>query len=402
MKFTNGDFLDQLEKLQQEVGAILQEIRSYPNGLFLSFWSKSSGISAWYVDLNPKAPVFLKAPDGLQPSLKAKTSPLELFLKAHFKNRVLLNIQWESRWGRVLNLEFPESRGLQLRLFSHGTNAIATAEEKSIAFRRPVELVPIEWMEQAPRIRDSSDQDLWSLHFNSGSSSGGKKVSKDDDVERLQRAIQKIRASTDANQEEKWKNLGLQLQSGTSVELPYPEFGLSENIQKCFEKAKQEKQKQAGREKRLKELQDELQALQSGVAVRPAKKNSEVDLFTAGKSKGQATHLSSGHKIYFGKSAADNLKLLRAGAPSDLWLHVKDLPGSHAVLKKNKKEKLPDSLLKEAGRCLLEHQFRNKLEKYKGQKFEVLCTELRYVKPIKGDKLGRVTHTHASTLIVQL
>ena len=114
--------------------------------------------------------------------------------------------------------------------------------------------------------------------------------------------------------------------------------------------------------------------------------------------KGRTKTLASGHSIFVGKNAADNLKILRAASSWDYWLHLKDYPGAHAILRRNKKEKLTQAQFHEAAMLLVQEHLKKKASELTGEVFDVLLTEVRFVRPIKGDKLGRVNYTNESVL----
>ena len=52
---------------------------------------------------------------------------------------------------------------------------------------------------------------------------------------------------------------------------------------------------------------------------------------------------SAGYEILVGKNNRQNDNLSRKIArKNDLWLHVKDLPGSHVIIRRKDKEEIPD------------------------------------------------------------
>jgi predicted ribosome quality control (RQC) complex YloA/Tae2 family protein len=69
------------------------------------------------------------------------------------------------------------------------------------------------------------------------------------------------------------------------------------------------------------------------------------------------------------------------------------LPSAHMIVFKDKSRALSEDEIKKASIWLLSEVSSNTND-LKGQLFEVLMTECRHVKPIKGDKVGRVNYTH--------
>ncbi|MFN9065949.1 MAG: DUF814 domain-containing protein, partial [Bdellovibrionales bacterium] len=112
-------------------------------------------------------------------------------------------------------------------------------------------------------------------------------------------------------------------------------------------------------------------------------RNREIKGFTASK----------------GKSAQDNLALLRAAKAWDLWLHLRDYPGSHLILSLDKGQSVPQEVLNEAALWLAESSVKSKV-KLSGMRFDVLVVECRFVRPIKGDKLGRVNYQNERVFTV--
>lgn len=116
--------------------------------------------------------------------------------------------------------------------------------------------------------------------------------------------------------------------------------------------------------------------------------------------KTRKLELPSGATVFVGKSAKDNLQLLRKARAWDFWLHIQDIPSAHAILFRNKGQKIPESELIKAAQFLVETSKASHADSLLDVKAEVLLAEKRYVQPIKGDKHGRVTHRNAKTLVV--
>ena len=102
-----------------------------------------------------------------------------------------------------------------------------------------------------------------------------------------------------------------------------------------------------------------------------------------------------------GKSAADNMKLLKQSKPHDLWLHLKDYPSAHAIVHLQKNQSLSDSDLRKVGKWLLSEGL-SKSQAEMGGKYGVVVVECRHVKPLKGDKMGRVTYHNAREILIAL
>jgi predicted ribosome quality control (RQC) complex YloA/Tae2 family protein len=91
------------------------------------------------------------------------------------------------------------------------------------------------------------------------------------------------------------------------------------------------------------------------------------------------------------------MMLLRKAKPWYLWMHLKDLPGNHLFVEKNKNRELNQKELLLAAKELIKF----KKEKLSGENFPVQYTEVRFIRPIKGDKLGRVRVQQEQVLVVR-
>ncbi len=65
-----------------------------------------------------------------------------------------------------------------------------------------------------------------------------------------------------------------------------------------------------------------------------------------------STNLDDGYRLYYGRNNRQNDYLLRhVASPNDLWLHVKDAPGCHAIIKgESPKQEVPRNILIRAAR----------------------------------------------------
>jgi len=60
-----------------------------------------------------------------------------------------------------------------------------------------------------------------------------------------------------------------------------------------------------------------------------------------------------GYKVYVGRNARENQKLLELARSNDLWMHVRDLPGSHVIIRTDK-QNLPESVLNSAAKLCVD------------------------------------------------
>lgn len=101
-----------------------------------------------------------------------------------------------------------------------------------------------------------------------------------------------------------------------------------------------------------------------------------------------------GCAILVGKTAKDNDAVtFKASKPDDLWLHVRGTPGSHVIVKLEKKQQVPPETLKDAATLAL---FYSDLRK--SGKGEVIYTLRKNVRKPKGAKSGSVMVTQEKNL----
>ena len=102
-----------------------------------------------------------------------------------------------------------------------------------------------------------------------------------------------------------------------------------------------------------------------------------------------------GFDIWAGRNNLQNDKLtLKTAKGDDLWLHTKDIPGSHVIVFANGKE-IPDSTILEAARIAASNS-----KAKGGTKIPVDYTKVRYVKKPNGAKPGMVIFSNNKTLLV--
>jgi predicted ribosome quality control (RQC) complex YloA/Tae2 family protein len=75
----------------------------------------------------------------------------------------------------------------------------------------------------------------------------------------------------------------------------------------------------------------------------------------------------------------------KAAGPNDLWLHARDYPGSHVVIVTEKRPVPDDVLYKAANLAAAGSGARNDTAP------EIMVTERKWVRKLKGGKPGQVT-----------
>lgn len=436
------EFRDIVEMLRSLIGARLQKVYSGPKDLVLELYIQ--GRERWiWVDLEATRPfvtVLHERPHYL-PKIKKPTS---LFLHAHAVNRSLAKVEWMEGAGRVLRLVFGNEAALgscelEVRLFPHGQNVGISCGDKKIWWSKPKNLVisdgeeaavdqkrrshselRAEWVDHRPDLfiryagRDSASADKAQPNQQGPLSQRTPQIDVNLEIEKRRKIASKIRLEIERKLEAPWARLGewLKVHQNFSVPTEWAKFidqekTLAENIGKCFKKAKETQIKLLGTQERLTQILGEIGELESGNLGSFLE---EVNRSLNGKSR-RGLKEPDGEKMrvrkrqignrwlaYVGRSARDNLSLLRKARAWDLWLHLRDFPGSFCIVHRNKEEIVTDVVLKEAAQWMAQETFGAKASERKGERLAVAVAECRYVRPIKGDTLGRVTYQKARHL----
>jgi len=105
---------------------------------------------------------------------------------------------------------------------------------------------------------------------------------------------------------------------------------------------------------------------------------------------------SDGLIIYSGKNNKQNEFLLKIASPEDIWLHARDIPGSHILIKapQNTNE-VPETTLHEAVYVAAYYS-----QARESSNVPVVYTRKKFVKKPTGSKPGFVIFTHEKTLVV--
>lgn len=425
-------------------GAQLQEVLvdgrkrpeggSEPRSLRLGFFHESR--VKWLVfDFDESAPLILTFPSGKPPDPQKIRRPMELFLRSAFVGRRLTGVSL----GKLvrepqLELEFGEGYVLKFLVVPKFRNLWAIAGEKQISEFKPME-VPENWKigEDSRPLSVIRDQWLASHSGNSSGRMGGRGGAKAEaksplhdkrvKLQKREKALEKVRAELESKLQHPARAIGEWIKTHQTLEIPSEQrelwgphiearASLAQNIERLFRLAKSLEGKREGTEKRLRELEDEVAKLRSDLErgtpdPQPSLQGSGVkDLFQAASAQGRKIQVADGQKadltFYIGKNAKENLAILRKAQPFDYWLHVKDQPGAHGIIRRARGRTVTDQEFVRAATSLLESSLKRRAIELKGEAFDILIVECRFVRPIKGDRLGRVHYSNDRVMRVRL
>ena len=104
-----------------------------------------------------------------------------------------------------------------------------------------------------------------------------------------------------------------------------------------------------------------------------------------------------GFQIFVGRNNKENEEIsFSKGQPNDIWMHIKDIPGSHVLVLRNN-QKLPEDILIYAANLACEYS-----KAKKGDKVTVDYCERKFIKKIKNSKPGNVTYTNFHSLLINV
>ena len=203
---------------------------------------------------------------------------------------------------------------------------------------------------------------------------------------------------------------------GSEIEIPLDtRFSASKNAQIYFKKYGKSKTAIKEKTSQLKETQADIDYLDSVLGFLEEPENSDdieavrAELVEGGylrprKLKGKAIKLKpsphrykspSGFDILVGRNNKENdLLTLKTASKSDIWLHTKDIPGSHVILKTNGENAAADDIYCAAAIAAWHSKAKSSAN------VAVDYVPVRYVKKPSGAKPGMVIFTNNHTVYI--
>ncbi len=422
------------------VSSQLQEVQSTEEGLVLIFYRFSLEPRTVYLvfDLDRPFP-FLGLFNSHPWPKQKKSKPVGLFLNAHAKNLSLFEVLLVENLGRVVKFTFgPEGQSceIEFRLIPKQPNFIVKARDDKNKMKTISWYAVLDLVQNDSSYTQASDEELRSIPFlmkqwlmrrgstanqleqRTGSSTSPYekwKKQKEKDLQKKTNALTAIQKQIDQFLTEPWPQVGEFLKNEGFQRLP-PEWSpfvkfdqsVSKNIQICFDKAKAAKIKILGARERLKQIQDEILSLsdlsekkfETYLQKQVSQKSKVGPRSVEGRYR-KLTFQESNLVCYMGKSAQDNVDLLRKSKAWDFWIHLKDYSSAYAILHRQKGQNVSDQDLNRCAQWLIKEGLSQK-QNQMGGRFTIVVSECRFVRPIKGDKLGRVTYHEAREILIAL
>jgi len=121
-------------------------------------------------------------------------------------------------------------------------------------------------------------------------------------------------------------------------------------------------------------------------AIEQAKEPYELELLVPkrAKSKRKKERLKEGelfwiedYKVFVGRNSSENQKLLSLAKANDLWMHIRDIPSSHVIIRTDK-QNLPQNVIEAAAKLCVDFSVQNPGE------YEIDYTKRKFVKVQEG------------------
>lgn len=406
-----------IDDIQRVLGFHVQNVYFYDKTLVLKLWQDYEQYHL-VLSLDWSTQGIYLSDLKVNSKLKNQKKPLSIFANTHLKGACISDISRDHAVGRSVNLEFlgiddEEPVKINVILIPSAPNISISKGKKSVSLNKPKELPPMAPIDM--KSIEAKPLEFFSSKWESLNSSvrGEKKneeKKKDSDwkidLAKKKKALKKINKDSGTINGAAYLDFAQLLETDPdTAKNRYPHFyNAKKNPHKLkdeyFEKFKKQNAKRARVQDRVHDLEKEIESLESMNGFERSSykifKQKSVELKPGVKTR--KFQLSSDLLAYFGKSAADNLKLLRSAKSWHLWFHIKDIPSSHMILFKDKARNVTDSEVQSLLTWFLKEVIGNDQDV---SGYEVLMTECRYVKPIKGDKIGRVNYSHEKVIRVR-
>lgn len=452
-----------LEEIEAYLGSEVQSISFTRGTLILGLFHSLTAQVAYLILLAkpPKSAIVLTE-EPLK-KVKSETKPLYLFAKAHLLGTKFVAARRDQKLGRVVHLDFvgrsdkgqPTDLRLEQNLVPVAWNISLTVGDKCVSLNKPKALaaqvfsghladtgssnsagaeegghlqkepftplvtrgdVSHQMSSQLERIKNETLSALWGVKTEKAKEIKVPPLSQE--VAKKQKLLQKLKEDELDKRDLHYDQFAeLVVTDSKQAALEFPHFyDGSQNVyvqqKDAYDKHKKNQQKIERLLERQQEVLSELQTLQD---LSPAewtklyqqKQSQRLQTSKTNKQKGsnieaRKFEVSTDSVVYLGKSAQDNLRLLRQAKAWHYWVHIKDRSSAYALLQCPKDKKITYDEIVRIVRWWHEASASFAKSFQEGDKVSILVTQCRYVRPIKGDKLGRVTYSHEQVFTISL
>lgn len=184
-----------------------------------------------------------------------------------------------------------------------------------------------------------------------------------------------------------------------------PALSPSQNLERFFKRYKKAQSARSALEIQIEKsraerdrLEKDRQTLLAGGTVEVAPRPAPTRKGRKEKSKAPAYLSTDGLAILVGRNDRENDEVtFRSARGNDLWFHARGMPGSHVVVRMERRQEIPYQTLLDAATLALHFS-----DGRKAGKGDVLYTFKKYVQKPKGEKPGKVVCSQDKNLYIEL
>ena len=318
-------------------------------------------------------------------------TPILNFFKAHFVGGLLESLEIAQKPNRTLRIHFskgPSQPTIVFKCFPHGQHLQLFSDGKFVQFPlRPKE-------DEAENVTFVEPEKQTGWAFNDeiadrvGSLGPRQKVAKPEQTYRgrLIRKIERSLAALDAGVE---KSKEEDLVKITKLQKEAEQMQGGDQIQSIFTEIKRLKRKALQTATRRNELLGQLEKIRSmpddtEEPAMPSKTSAQ------GGFSGTRVRLDERCELWVGRTDWQNDDLLRTAAPHELWIHLRDYPGAHGVIRCPKKTVPTPAQIEQSCRIVAILSQKKKSPFQAGEPLDFIVTPKKFVKKPKGAAPGRV------------
>lgn len=401
----------------QLVNGQLQEVVSREDELALGFYANQR---TYWLLVRVKSGSSFAFISHIAPFSSKDKKPVGLFIKAHLVGKRLASVEHFKSLGRVFRIYMGEGSNafIEIQLVTHAPNIGVSFLDKEIWWHKPKALQPSkEQLSKGGRSQQELEDEWREYQKRAQMPSGPEKSLREEEiVERAEQLLQKksnalIKALRHLEEDRKrlatipWRDVGNALKLAGSLEIDAAlrehldlKLSFSKNLERCFRLAKEQEQKLSSMQTRKTALELDLKNIKEAPLEfwkeKASQKSITKPLAKKDKTliKARTLKFSDSLQVFVGRNAQENLKLLREARAWDYWVHLREYPGAYALIHREKKLEPKRSELDEIARWVAMASTNSHHSIQEGDFFDVVLAEARFVKPLKGKPVGRVTY----------
>ncbi len=375
------------EEIQKLKGSRLKAVFAVNQTTYLLELATKQGPFLLTFDLSPGSPRFFCQPLDFSLKIKKTLTPTLNFLKAHFVGKTLEGVYVAEKPDRTIKLLYEENRILTFRCYPQRAQLDLEAGGKRVfqpfyADFKPnpdlsfVEPEPAEgWGENEKYCEPRARPEEPSKNL------GERQLAK------LEKALEKLVAADAGEKSKELKDIeNWNLEASEIKASPGSKKGRL--LTAPFEKIKKTKTKQDVRLKRIADLKAKMEEVKLNppqILESKVQKKKKEKAFS-----GLMIGLPSGGIFLIGRNADQNEELLKLAQPHETWIHLRDYPGAHGLIRHARQEKSNDIDLDFACSVVAIFSRNPKKQFQEGEVLEYYAVPRKFLKKPKGSPRGHV------------